>query len=247
MKTIASEENKTITQKMQFADFPPSEINWTFNPNEDGSTEVTWNMKGKDLPFGFKVYTAFTGSMDEQVGPDFERGLEKLDSLLVADMKKYNVEVNGIIQHGGGFYLYTTTSCKISELASKMQELMPKVGLYAMNNNIKMAGAPFTHYHKWDEANNAVMFSACVPTTEKVITTDSEILTGQLEPFKAVKTTLKGNYENLKEAWETVMKYIPENGLEFAENGPMLEAYLNDPMSNPNPADWLTEIYIAVK
>ena len=35
--------------------------------------------------------------------------------------------------------------------------------------------------------------------------------------------------------------------MEFAENGPMLEAYLTDPMSKPNPADWITEIYIAVK
>jgi effector-binding domain-containing protein len=91
------------------------------------------------------------------------------------------------------------------------------------------------------------MFSACVPTIEKVVTTDSDILTGQLEPFKAVKTTLNGNYDNLKEAWETVMKYIPENGMQFAETGPMLEVYLTDPMSEPNPADWITEIYIAVK
>jgi hypothetical protein len=55
MKTIAAEDNKTITQMMQFADFPPSEINWTFKPNEEGSTEVNWNIKGKDLPFGFKA------------------------------------------------------------------------------------------------------------------------------------------------------------------------------------------------
>ncbi|GAA4269874.1 SRPBCC family protein [Hyunsoonleella aestuarii] len=247
MTTTAAEDNKSITQQMQFADFPPSEINWTFTPNDDGTTQLSWSMKGKDLPFGFKAYTAFTGSMDEQVGPDFDRGLEKLDSILIADMKKYKVTVNGLTEHGGGYYLYATTSCKISELESKMQELMPKVRMYATNNNIKMAGAPFTHYHKWDEANNAVMFSACVPTIEKVITTDSDILTGQLEPFKAVKTSLNGNYDNLKEAWETVMKYIPENGMQFAETGPMLEVYLTDPLSKPNPADWITEIYIAVK
>jgi effector-binding domain-containing protein len=43
------------------------------------------------------------------------------------------------------------------------------------------------------------------------------------------------------------MKYIPENNLEIQENGPMLETYITDPMSTPNPANWITEIYIAVK
>ena len=110
-----------------------------------------------------------------------------------------------------------------------------------------MAGAPFVNYHKWDEANNAVIFSCCVPTTEKVISDEPDILTGQLKPFKAIKTTLKGDYENLKEAWDTAMKYIPENGFEIQEGGPTIETYLTDPMSTPNPADWITDIYIAVK
>lgn len=247
MKTLETEENVSITQKMQFEEFPPSQIHWNFKSNDDGTTGVTWSMKGDDLPFGFKAYTAFAGSMEEQVGPDYERGLELLDSTVVADMKKYKVTVDGITQHGGGFYLYATTSCKITELESEMQKLMPKVGSFAMNNNIKMAGAPFTYYHKWDEANNAVMFSACVPTTEKVITTETDILTGQIEPFKALKTTLKGDYENLKKAWETAMEHITSNGMEFAENGPMLEVYPTDPMSEPNPANWITQVYIAVK
>jgi effector-binding domain-containing protein len=248
MKTIEATENKSIKQTMQFGDFPPSEINWNFESKEDGSTDVTWNISGKDLPFGFKAFVAFSGSMDEQVGPDFERGLIKLDSIITADMKKYSVKVDGITQHGGGYYLYNTTSCKISELKNIMPEMMSKVATYAMNNNIKIAGAPFTFYHKWDEENDAVMFSSCVPTTDRVITTsDSDILTGQLKPFNAAKATLKGDYVNLKEAWETIMTYIPENNLEFSEVGPMLEVYSTDPAKTPNPADWKTEIYIAIK
>ena len=239
--------NTHIKQNMQFGDFPPSEISWDFEPNDDGSTHVTWKISGKNLPFGFKAYTAFSGDMESQIAPDFERGLEKLDSLIVTSMKKYHIEINGLTQHGGGFYLYSTTSCKISELASHVQEMMTKVKMFAKNNNMKMAGSPFIYYHKWDEANNAVIFSSCIPTTEKVITTDTDIITGQIEPFKAVKTTLTGDYNNLKEAWDKVMRYIPENGFEFEENGPILEVYVTEAMKVPNPADWITEIYIAVK
>lgn len=247
MTTVGVEDNKSISQKITFVKPFESEsnINWTFENTNEG-TKVTWAMAGKQ-DFMTKMFTTFSGSIEEHTGPDFERGLTKLDSVIVADMAKYSITINGETQHGGGFYIYNTTSCKITELANKMQETMPRIGQYAMSNNIKIAGAPFTYYHKWDEANNAVIFSSCIPTIDRVISSESDILTGQLQPFKALKTTLKGNYENLKEAWETAMQHIAEKQLNTDENGAMLEAYLNDPMSTPNPADWVTEIYIALK
>ncbi|GAA3569103.1 SRPBCC family protein [Snuella lapsa] len=247
MKTLETVANKSIKQTMQFADFPASSINWKFEPNANGSTDVTWSISGNDLPFGFKAFTVFAGSMDEQIGPHYERSLEKLDSIVVASMKAYNITINGITQHGGGYYLYNTTSCKIDDLKDNMSTMLPKVINYASKNKLTPSGPPFVIYHKWDETNNATIFSCCIPTTEKVITTNDSILTGQLQDFKAVKTTLKGHYDNLKEAWETAMSYVEKQGLEFNENGPMLESYITDPMQTPNPANWETQIYIAVK
>lgn len=247
IKTLATTLNQSIDQELQFGDFHPSKINWTFAPSADNKTKVTWKMNSDKLPFIFKASAAVSGGFDKIIGPDFERGLEKLDSIVAADMQKYNVNVDGVTEHGGGFYLYNSTSCKMDEFKTKMVEMMTKIGVFVEKNNVAMAGAPFVMYHKWDEENNAVMFSCCAPTTSRVITTESDILTGKMKPFKAVKTTLKGDYENLKEAWETAMKYIPDNGLEFTESGPMIEAYLTDPMTEPNPANWITEIYLAVK
>ncbi|XCF07496.1 SRPBCC family protein [Tamlana crocina] len=246
MTTLSVNENESIEQHIQFIKpfESESDINWTFEPTDEG-TKVTWEMAGKQ-DFMTKVYTTFAGSIEDMTGPDFERGLFKLDSVVVADMEKYTVTVDGLTEHGGGYYIYNTTSCKIPDLEAKMQEMMPKVSKYAIKNNIQMAGAPFTYYHKWDEKNNAAMFSCCVPTTDRVISSESDILTGQIEPFKAIKTTLKGNYSNLKEAWKTTMKHITDSDIEFTEDGPMLEVYLTDPMNTPNPADWKTEIYIAV-
>ncbi|MDU8886068.1 SRPBCC family protein [Yeosuana sp. MJ-SS3] len=248
MTTIDAVENQSILQHMQFEDFPPSEVSWNFDSSENGLTKVTWNISGKDLPFMFKMYSTFTGGMEKNIGPDFERGLEKLDSIAIESMKIYSIVINGETTHSGGFYLYNTTSSKISEFESKMKETLPKVSQYAITNNIPMAGAPFIYYHKWDEANDAVIFSSCIPTSDQVITTsDSDILTGQLQPFKAINTTLKGDYINLKEAWEKTMKFITESHYEFTASGPMIEIYQTDPMSAPNPADWITQIYIAVK
>ncbi|TNJ42863.1 SRPBCC family protein [Tamlana fucoidanivorans] len=247
MTTLAVNDNASISQHIEFIKPFESEsyINWTFEETEAGTT-VTWGMKGEQ-DFMTKMYTTFAGSIEENTAPDFDRGLFKLDSVVTRDMKAYSVAVNGLTEHGGGFYIYNSTSCKISDLANTMQVMLPKIATYANKNNIPIAGAPFVYYHKWDEANNAVMFSCCIPTTEKIISTEPDILTGQLSPFKAIKTTLKGDYENLKEAWDTAMNYISENNLEVVENGPMLETYLTDPNRIENPAAWITEIYIAIK
>ena len=246
MKTIDAKLNRSITQEMQFADFPINEVNWLFKSNDDGTTNVTWTIDGKDLPFGFKAFTSVMGGMEKLIGPHYERGLEMLDSILVVDMKKYSVKVEGVTQHGGGFYLYNTTSCRMSDFKNKMQEMLPKVGGYAISNNIALAGKPFVIYHKWDPENDAVMFSCCIPTTSKIASEEADIITGQLEPFKTVKTVLKGDYENLQEAWGKTMTYIESNDLTQTVTGPMLESYVTDPIKNPNPADWITEIYIAI-
>ena len=248
MTTIETNTNKSIEQVMQFADFPSSDVSWKFKPNADGSTDVSWNITGKDLPFGFKAFTAFMGGMEKQIGPEYERSLEKLDSIVLLGMKKYSIVVaKETTQHSGGYYIYNTAATTLDDFKTKVATMLPAVVTYAQKNNITMAGAPYVLYHKYDEENNAVMFSCCVPTTARVITTGGTILTGQLAPFKAVKTTLNGDYSNLKEAWEKATKSIKTSGLEQDENGPNIEAYLNTPINTPNPADLKTEIYIAVK
>lgn len=247
MKIVDAKTNETILQEMQFAEFPKSDVSWNLKPNGTNKTDVTWTISGKELPFMFKAISVFMGGMEKQIGPNYERSLEKLDSILVVDMKKYSVNVEGTTQHSGGFYLYNTTSCKMKDLKLKMQEMMPKIGGYALSNNITMAGKPFVIYHTWDTENNTVMFSCCIPTTSKIVTNEPEILTGQLEPFKAIKTIMIGDYENLQEAWDKAMAYIASNNLVQPENGMAIESYVIDEKSNPNPAKWVTEIYLEVE
>ena len=247
MTTVGTEPMTSISQKMKFGDNPDSDVTWSLEPNKDGSTKVTWNIKGKDLSFGFKAYTIAMGGMEKLIGPHFERGLVLLDSVLQDDMKVYNINVKGITQHSGGYYLYKTASCKLSEFEKNMKQMLPEIGAYAMTHNITMAGPPFISYLKWDEENDAAIFSTCIPTNSKIISDKDDILTGKLESFKAVKIVLKGDYKNLKEAWETGMKYIADNNLEMIESGTMLETYITDPIAKPNPADWVTEIFVAVK
>ena len=95
--------------------------------------------------------------------------------------------------------------------------------------------------------SETVIMSNGIPVSEKVtITDDSGVLCGYIPKTKVLKTTLKGNYTNLSKAWTESMNYLAENNLEQSDIKPF-EIYTNDPGDFPNPADWITEIYIPLK
>jgi effector-binding domain-containing protein len=248
MKTIDSKSFETINQHLKIV-VPwetESDVYWSFKPVAEG-TEVTWGMKG-EMGFGEKAMIAFNGGMDKMIGPDYEKGLSKLEDVIQADMKRFSVNIIGETTHSGGYYIYNTGSCKIEEFQSKMNEMMPQIDMYVERNKIIPAGSNFSLYHKVDVENDAIIFSCAVPVSEKIITeASSGLQTGMLKPFRAVKVILNGDYKNLEAAWAAGMKYIKDNNLEEAVGIPSLEAYPTNPVLVPNPADWITEIYIPVK
>lgn len=247
MKTTTMDPYNTIVQEMQFGEFPASQIQWDFKPTDDGKTDVTWNIAGKDLPFGFKFFSVLMGGMEKQIGPHFERGLDKLDSILVADMSKYDVKINGVTEYGGGFYLYKTTNANNSNISAKMAENYGSIMQFMGSSGAQMAGMPITVYNEMNNENGTVIMSNGLPIVSRVdIPEDSDISIGFMPKMKVLKTTLTGNYTNLEKGWSAANKYLSENGLEQSDQKPF-EIYTNDPGQFPNPADWKTEIYIPLK
>ena len=245
--TITTSKPSTIHQNLIFPEYPKSELDWKIDSISAKTSSVKLTMSSKNIPFKKKAYYAFFGTPEKDLATKFEASLNQLDSAVIASMKVYSITMNGITNHSGGYYLYNTTSCKLSSFQDKMQSMMPEITDYVTENHIPMAGFPFVLFHKWDEENNAVIFSCCVPTSTQIVTTDSDILTGMLPPFKTLKTTLKGDYNNLNKAWETTFDYMETNSLEKAESNIMLETFVTNPKYKINPADWITEIYVAIQ
>ncbi len=247
MKTLASETNKSITQKIQFIKPFESEadINWTFE-NEGEVTKATWGMKG-ELDFMTKFFLTFTGSIEDETGPDFERGLFKLDSIITDSMKKFSVKIDGETEYGGGFHMYKTTSVTGTNISQIMAKQYGEIMGYMAKNNIVANGMPFTIYNEMNPETGNIIMSNAIPVMNKIrVERDSEVLCGFIPKTKVLKTTLRGNYTNLPKAWEAAFKHIAENGLEQSSLKPF-EIYTNDPGDFPNPADWVTEIYIPLK
>lgn len=244
MKTIATTPNSSITQEMQFADFPKNDVTWSLKANEDGSTDVTWTISGKDLPFGFKAFATVMGGMESQIGPHYERGLVMLDSVLQEDMKRFSIEIKGVSEYGGGFYLYKTTNANSQNISAKMGQNFGAIMQFMGTQGLKQSGMPLTVYNEMAET---VIMSNGIPINERIeVPADADVSLGFMPNMKVLKTTLTGNYTNLPKAWEATMKYLAEQGLEQSEYKPF-EIYSTDPGLYPNPADWITEIYVPIK
>lgn len=245
MKTLSLSTYDSIYQEIKFEDFPPSNVYWNFVKSENG-TDVTWGMKSESVGFMLKFYALISGGMDQMIGPDFERGLEKLDSVVVNNMKAFKIELNGITEYGGGFYLFKTTNATSGNISSVMGQQYGSISMFMAQNNISFNGMPFTLYHEMNMENGTVIMSNGIPVKEKIaITGDSDILCDYMPKLKVLKATLKGNYTNLPEAWKAVMNYLVENNLQQSKHKPF-EIYTTDPGDFPNPADWITEIYIPI-
>jgi len=252
METIKVIPGKEIDQKIEF-NTPfgdsQSDVYWRFDKTDTiGQTKVTWGMKGEQS-FMEKAYFTFFAddNMEEELEKMYDSGLTKLDSVVINEMQKFTINVDGVTQYGGGYYMYTTTSATMSDIGIKMGELMGQVSGYMQQNNIQPSGQPFTIYNQVDPANNSVIFSAGIPVRDRVITPDgSPVVCGFMEPVSALKTTLKGNYDNLAAAYAKGNEYMAANGLQPHPTAKMFEVYTTDPGNVPNPANYVTEVYIPV-
>ncbi|NLP58882.1 SRPBCC family protein [Lutibacter sp. B1] len=244
MKTISLIPNKEIIQQINFGTGSSPEVYWEFNKTDDG-TDVTWGMRGENS-FSEKAYFLAQGGVEKNMKPMFDRGLELLEQYILKEMDKHSFDFKGVVDYGGGYYLYQTTSCKMDEIDTKMGKMLTTLINYVAENNIESSGKPFMLFHKWDVVNNATMFSVCSPIKERIITT-GDVLTGFLKPQKTFKTIFKGNYKFSDEAWLKAYKAIEEQELKAVENGESFEVYTVNPHDTENPAEWVTEIYIPIE
>lgn len=161
IKTLQIEQpgsiDQEITFKTQFGEME-SDVYWRLE-NLDEGVKVTWGMKGEMNFF----YRFMVKDMVGRFGLMEEKGLELLDENIQKKIRVFSIESDGIVEYSGGFYLYISTSSKISEMDSKFVILLSKLESFIETNKVRTTGSPFTIYHKFDELNDATMFSVCMP------------------------------------------------------------------------------------
>ncbi|MGB8705143.1 MAG: GyrI-like domain-containing protein [Gillisia sp.] len=241
----SSIDEKLFLSPASYAD-SKSDAYWKFDSISEG-TKVTWGIKGEQSFMEKLAYTFKDSSFTQQLKPLFNQALSNLKEVTVEKMNRHSINVDGITQLGGGYYMYTTTASKIGKIPSQMKKMFKDLSNYMEQNNITQLGDPFILFNEWDRQNNSAIYSAGIFTPSLIITPEeSSVLNGMLPSEKVVKVTLKGDYKFLPEARDQAFEYLRTNNLVPSDEGKMLEMYSVSPKDTPNPAEWVTEIYIPV-
>lgn len=252
IKTVSLEPNASINQKIQFSDYEPSDVYWKFKEVE-GGTEVTWGMKSDNVPFDFKMGSAFSGGFDGMLGPMHEKGLENLDKVITEEMKKnppkkFRLGAISEKQLGVQKFIgyFQSTSTDDHETISKLfQEFIPKAGKYAMEQKLSYTDmTPAAVFQKWDEENNKAEFYIGL-LLKKDLAPAKGMTAINLPSGKALALSKFGYYgTGDQEAHMAIDTYIKSHKLEM--NGPVWELYVNNP-EKVKKEDVQTDIYYPVK
>ena len=243
IKTVSTKENDSITQQLDWNGLP-ADMYWTFKDSA-GKTKITLHVKGR-LGFMPKINATMRGGANRIMAALYENSIARLDKTMEREINTYAVKVDGVVEKPGHFYLGQTIVSKIANLPKNIQIMMRNMQRFFKKNNIPAAGKPFVRYEYYDTAKGLTKFSVCIPVREEVFTSPgSEIVGGKFTAFRAVKTTLTGDYSHLKEAWDKTFAYIGANNLAEAD-ADYLEVYRTGMDDVKGPSKYVTEIYVPI-
>lgn len=244
VKTVRTAENDSIIQNAVI-DGLDSEIKWAFKDTLN-QTKVSVNFKG-ELSFSEKANALLKGGVNDKMESVLDKALDNLDNFLVKELAVYTIEVKGRITKTAAFYLGHSVTSKITDINKNAAEIFPKLLKFIKDNKIIKSGSPFILYKNINKAEDNASYMVCIPIKEEIRTmTGSEYEGGKLTEFQAVKTTLKGDYSHLREAWDKSQKYLVEKGIQENTTGQYVEMYTKGVQKTKRPSEWVTDIYIPV-
>ena len=245
IKTLYTKGNDSIVQKMDF-NGTSSEVTWHFKDTL-GGTKITWKSKGK-MDFLLKVNSFFNGGTQNSLSKVYDKCLANLNKVLDFENNTFDVKVNGVVKKLGTFYLRQSFTSKISDITRNANVIFPKLLAFCEQNNIILNGRPFIIYHKYDLNHDLTKVSFCIPIKDEIFTSEgSDILSGKLAPFEAVKTTLTGNYTYKEKALDKSQEYFTTNKIIADSTFSHMEIFTIGKKETKSPSKWITEIYYPIK
>jgi effector-binding domain-containing protein len=114
-----------------------------------------------------------------------------------------------------------------------------------LSKSKKEMGAPLAIYHNWVDPASPFTMQAGFSVMDSTIKVKAPMVLGKSYVGKAIKTTYMGDYQKIKAAYDDLMQYSTEKGLN--PNGSPWEVYIVSPMMEKDTMKWQTDIYIPVK
>lgn len=237
------DKNQFIDQEIRF--FRPfksqSEVYWQFEKIGE-STKVTWGMKGK-MPFFFRFMAK---QMEPWIGMDYERGLKMLKDHLEKGTIASDIKIVGIEEFPETNFVGIKVTCPMDEVGTSMKKSFEVLSDYTGNEELTYDRA-LSIYHKFDFTDPECTYTSCIPVADDFVVTNDQFYKGKIPAIKALKVVFTGDYEHLGNGWSAAYSYLRYKKLKMNKSMDPLEVYVNDPQEEPDPAKWVTEIYLPIK
>ena len=202
---------------------------------DSSKTNVTWAF---DTHLGNNPMSRWVGLMfDKMMGRDFEKGLENLNTLCSNIIAEKTVVVEQVVLPEL-IYAGKKKNVKWEDIGAEMGTMYQQAGKFIQKNNLTVADMPLCIYHSMNDENMEI--ECGIPVTEP-FEPKSGIICGKRAAGKYAFAIHIGSYETLETTHTAIQEWITNHG--FAISGGPIEVYLTDPQSEPNPENWVTNIY----
>lgn len=241
---VSISPNKVET-KVNFIKPWEAEINAYFQiENGNGETKITWGTTGT-TPFPWNALGVFM-SMDDMMGKDFERGLEKLkkkvETAPVAAAVKYEIAESDAPAQT---FIIKKKELTFDQIPAFFMENLPKIFEGVEKKKLQMTGNPSGLFFSWDDKAMKTNMAAGIPVAGDEKTKIDGFETFVVPAGKTLTIDYYGAYEKTMGAHLAMDDYMKEKGL--TQNGPVIEEYITDPGVEKDTTKWLTKIYYKVK
>lgn len=138
-------------------------------------------------------------------------------------------------------------ACLARKATCRHEELGPVIGrlfgeIMHSNSEAVLLGPPMVRYLKW-EPEMCEIEAAC--WVEKLTSPGPESELKEIPGCTAAMYRHVGPYEGLPAAWARFWEEFNAEGI-LAET-PCWDAYVTNPVEEPDPLKWITELYIPVR
>lgn len=206
---------------------------------ENGVTKVTW---GVDIPrLGYPAGRYMGMMMPGMMKPVFIQGLEKMKEIVEKMPAPPALKIVEIPEKA---VVSVIDSCNWSEIGLKMGEMFGELMALQHSAKFVQTGAPFSMYHKWDEASQFTVFENCLPV-DREVKAKGRVQYKVLPATRAVMGTHFGAYDKTMYMYIAMDEYIKD--FQLTETGGPIEEYVTDPMLEPDTNKWQTNIYFPIK
>ena len=186
--------------------------------------------------------------MDAMIGKDFEKGLQRLDSMVGVTVAQRQAEREALLarfqitvtDRSSTTYAGVRETVKWADLKAFFGKAFGATGAALGAAHVKPAGMPTAVFFKWDEVNMEADLLAGMPIPVASKAKVSGVITYETPASKAYTVAYLGGYSGMEPAHQALAMTLEADGMEL--NGNVLEEYVTDPGSEPDSLKWQTNI-----